>query len=271
MIRLALGVEYDGTAFSGWQSQAHADGVQTAVERALSFVANHRVEVVAAGRTDAGVHAAMQVVHFDANANRSARGWVLGVNSKLPNSVSALWILPVPDSFHARYSAIARSYRYFILNRQSRPALSKHNVCWIKETLDLERMQAAALLLLGEHDFSSFRAAECQSRTPIRRITQISVQRRGELIELAVTANAFLHHMVRNIAGALIAVGQGKHAPQWVAEVLAARDRTRAGVTAPAGGLYLVGVRYASSLQLPSEAHALMPLVSASSEARVRT
>jgi len=259
MTRLALGLEYDGTSFSGWQSQPHASGVQAAVERALSFVANHHVEVTAAGRTDAGVHAAMQVVHFDSSVHRSLRSWVLGTNSKLPNSVSALWAQPVPDSFHARYSAISRSYRYFILNRGSRPALSRHNVCWIKDELDHERMQAAALMLLGEHDFTSFRAAECQSRTPMRRLTEIKVQRRGELIEL--TANAFLHHMVRNIAGVLIAVGQGKHAPQWVAEVLAARDRTCAGITAPAAGLYLVAVHYDPSLQLPSEARALTPLV----------
>jgi tRNA pseudouridine38-40 synthase len=261
MTRLALGLEYDGTTFSGWQSQAHAEGIQTAVERALSFVADHPVAVTAAGRTDAGVHAAMQVVHFDSAAPRSPRSWTLGANSNLPGSISALWVQPVPDSFHARYSALARSYRYFILNRQARPALAKHNVCWIKEPLDHERMQAAAQFLLGEQDFSSFRAAECQSRTPIRRMHEIKVQRRGELIELGVTANAFLHHMVRNIAGVLIAVGQGKHAPQWVAEVLAAKDRRCAGVTAPAGGLYLTAVRYATSFQLPSEAGALVPLV----------
>jgi tRNA pseudouridine38-40 synthase len=262
MTRLALGLEYDGTTFSGWQSQAHAAGIQATVERALSFVADHHVTVTAAGRTDAGVHAAMQVVHFDSTVERTPRSWVLGANANLPTSVSVLWAQPVPDTFHARYSALARSYRYFILNRTVRPALSKHSVCWIRDALDHERMQSAALMLLGEHDFTSLRAAECQSRTPIRRLTAISVQRRGELIELAVTANAFLHHMVRNIAGMLIAVGQGKHAPQWVAEVLAAKDRKRAGVTAPACGLYLTAVRYDTSLQLPSEVFALTPLVS---------
>ena len=261
MTRLALGLEYDGTTFSGWQSQMHAEGVQAAVEHALSFVADHPVAVTAAGRTDAGVHATMQVVHFDTNVQRSDRSWLLGANANLPGSVSALWVQPVPDSFHARYSAIARSYRYFILNRRVRPALAKHTVCWIREPLDHERMQQAAQALLGEHDFSSFRAAGCQSRTPMRRMLEIKVQRRGELLELAVTANAFLHHMVRNIAGVLIAVGQGKHPPQWVAEVLAARDRRCAGITAPAGGLYLTAVRYEASLQLPSEARALVPLV----------
>ena len=263
MARFALGLEYDGTTFRGWQTQAHAAGIQAEVERALAFVANHDITVTAAGRTDAGVHAAMQVVHFDTAVQRSSRSWVLGANANLPNSISVLWAQPVPDSFHARYSATARSYRYFILNRCSRPALARHNVCWIKEALDHERMQAAAGMLLGEHDFSSFRAAECQSRTPMRRLTHIDVQRRGELIEVAVTANAFLHHMVRNIAGVLLAVGQGKHAPQWEAEVLAAKDRRRAGITAPAGGLYLTAVRYDPSLQLPSEAHALAPLLSA--------
>jgi tRNA pseudouridine38-40 synthase len=254
MSRIALGLEYDGSCFSGWQTQAHAASVQAAVQQALSFVANHPVAVTAAGRTDAGVHAAMQVVHFDTEVTRSARSWVLGANSNLPASVSALWAQPVPDTFHARYSAKARSYRYFILNRGTRAALARHHVCWIKEALDHEHMHMAAQVLLGEHDFTSFRAAECQSRTPMRRMLAISVQRRGELLELAVTANAFLHHMVRNIAGVLIAVGQGKQPPGWVAQVLAARDRTRAGITAPAEGLYLAAVRYDPSLQLPSEA-----------------
>jgi tRNA pseudouridine38-40 synthase len=260
MSRIALGLEYDGTRFCGWQSQGHAPSVQAAVERALSFVANHPVAVTAAGRTDAGVHAAMQVVHFDSEANRTTRSWVLGANSNLPDSISALWAQPVPETFHARYGATARSYRYFILNRSSRPAVGRHNVCWVKEPLDHERMHLAAQALLGEHDFSSFRDAECQSRTPVRRLLAIQVQRRGEMIELAVSANAFLHHMVRNIAGALIAIGQGRRPPQWIDEVLAARDRTRAGITAPASGLYLVAVRYDPGLQLPSEAHALVPL-----------
>ena len=260
MNRIALGLEYDGTAFRGWQTQAHAISIQAAVEQALSFVANHPVAVTAAGRTDAGVHAAMQIVHFDTEALRSERSWVLGANSNLPESVSALWARVVPDTFHARYSATARSYRYFILNRGARAALARHNVCWIKEPLDHERMQLAAQALLGEHDFTSFRAAECQSRTPMRRVHAISVERRGELIELGITANAFLHHMVRNIAGVLIAVGQGKQPPEWVAQVLAAKDRTCAGITAPASGLYLAAVRYDPSLQLPSEARALAPL-----------
>ena len=253
MPRIALGVEYDGSAFSGWQAQAHARGVQSVVEEALSAVADHAVAVVAAGRTDAGVHAAMQVVHFDSVARRSERGWVLGATTNLPPQVSALWAREVPQAFHARYSAIARRYRYLILNRPARPALAAGRVCWVRDALDAPRMQTGAQHLIGEHDFSSFRAAECQARTPMRRVHEITVERRGDLIVLSVLANAFLHHMVRNIAGVLIAIGSGKRPPDWAGEVLAARDRTRGGVTAAASGLYLAGVRYADSLGLPSE------------------
>jgi tRNA pseudouridine38-40 synthase len=253
MPRIALGLEYDGSAFSGWQSQVHARGVQSVVEAALSAVANHPVEVVAAGRTDAGVHAAMQVVHFDTPSLRTERGWVRGATSNLPPQVSVLWAQPVPDAFHARYSAIARRYRYIILNRTPRPAIAAERVCWIREPLDEARMQAGARYLLGEHDFSSFRAAECQARTPMRNLHEITVERCGPLLAITVRANAFLHHMVRNIAGVLIAIGSGERAPEWAGEVLAARDRTKGGVTAPAGGLYLIGVTYAPALQLPSE------------------
>jgi tRNA pseudouridine38-40 synthase len=254
MPRIALGLEYDGSAFSGWQSQAHAHGVQAAVEAALSEVANHRVEVIAAGRTDAGVHAAMQVVHFDSESVRSERGWVLGANTHLPPQVSALWAREVPEAFHARYSALARRYIYVILNRTPRPALAAQRVSWVRDELDAPRMHRAAQQLIGEHDFSSFRAAECQSRTPMRQLHEISVERRGELVVLTVQANAFLHHMVRNIAGTLIAVGTGARPEEWVAEVLAARDRRRGGITAPASGLYLAGVRYSPGLGLPSQA-----------------
>jgi tRNA pseudouridine38-40 synthase len=253
MPRIALGLEYDGSAFAGWQSQAHARGVQAAVEAALSQVADHPVEVVAAGRTDAGVHAAMQVVHFDTTAVRSERGWVLGATTNLPAQVSALWAREVPQAFHARYSAMARRYRYLILNRTSRPALAAARVCWVRDPLDESLMQQAAWHLIGEHDFSSFRAAECQSRTPMRHVYEITVERSGALVMLTVRANAFLHHMVRNIAGVLIAVGTHKRAPGWVADVLAARDRTKAGITADASGLYLAGIQYAAALQLPSE------------------
>ncbi|MFO7304849.1 MAG: tRNA pseudouridine(38-40) synthase TruA [Gammaproteobacteria bacterium] len=252
-MRIALGLEYDGSAFSGWQSQAHARGVQASVEAALSRVANHPVKVTAAGRTDAGVHAVMQVVHFDSTSERSERGWVLGANTNLPPQVSALWAKVVPDAFHARYSAFARRYCYLILNRMPRPALAAHRVCWVREPLDAERMHEAAQALIGEHDFSSFRAAECQARTPMRHLYEVTVVRRGDLLVLSVLANAFLHHMVRNIAGVLIAIGTGERPVSWAREVLEARDRTKGGVTAPAAGLYLAGVRYSPALGLPSE------------------
>lgn len=252
-MRIALGLEYDGSAFRGWQSQAHAVGIQSLVETAIAAVADHPVELVAAGRTDAGVHALMQVVHFDTTATRSERGWTLGVTSNLPKQITVLWARAVSDAFHARYSAQARSYRYYILNRPVRPAIGADYVSWEREPLDEQQMHAAAQLLLGEHDFSSFRAAQCQSRTPMRRVYEVSVRRFGPMLELAVTANAFLHHMVRNIAGVLIAIGTGERPIDWAREVLEARDRTIGGITAPPGGLYLTGVRYAAALELPSE------------------
>jgi tRNA pseudouridine38-40 synthase len=210
--------------------------------------------VTAAGRTDAGVHATMQVVHFDTTASRTERGWTLGANSNLPKQVTVLWAREVPAGFHARYSAFARRYCYVIHNRATRPALGADAVSWVREPLDADRMQHAGLALLGEHDFSSFRAAGCQARTPMRNVHELRVSRRNDLIAIRVTANAFLHHMVRNIAGVLIEIGTGEQPVEWAAEVLAARDRTRGGVTAPPGGLYLVGIHYAPALALPSDA-----------------
>lgn len=195
----------------------------------------------------------MQVIHFDTQAVRTERGWVLGATTNLPSQVSALWAREVSDAFHARYSALARTYRYVILNRTPRPALAAGRVCWIRDPLNEERMRTAAAHLVGEHDFSSFRAAECQARTPMRNVHEITVERSGECIVLTVCANAFLHHMVRNIAGVLISIGSGERPTDWAADVLAARDRTQGGVTAAPGGLYLAGIRYAPSLQLPSE------------------
>jgi tRNA pseudouridine38-40 synthase len=252
-MRLALGIEYDGSAFRGWQSQAHAVGMQSLVEAALAAVADHPVEVTADGRTDAGVHALMQVVHFDTTAQRSERSWMLGATSNLPKEISVLWARSVADAFHARYSAQARSYRYYIVNRPVRPAIGAAYLSWVREPLNETTMHAAAQSLLGEHDFSSFRAAQCQSRTPMRCVYEINVRRYGDILELAITANAFLHHMVRNIAGVLIGVGTGEHPIEWAREVLEARDRTIGGITAPPGGLYLTGVRYAAALALPSE------------------
>ena len=253
MPRIALGLEYDGSCFAGWQSQFHARGVQTVVEEGLSVVADEKIEVVAAGRTDAGVHAAMQVVHFDTAATRTERAWMLGAVSNMPKQVSVLWARDVPEGFHARYSALARRYRYVILNRTPRPALNADRVAWVRERLDDKRMHEAAQHLVGEHDFSSFRAAQCQSRTPMRNMYEIAVTRHGELVVLTVCANAFLHHMVRNIAGVLIAIGTGERPVDWSAEVLSYKDRKLGGVTAVPGGLYLAGIRYAPALNLPSE------------------
>ncbi len=243
-MRIAVGVEYDGSRFRGWQRQERAPSVQAALEEALGFVADHPVALTCAGRTDAGVHATAQVAHFDSDAPRSARAWVLGANTRLPPEIALLWAAPVEPGFHARHSALSRSYRYVIQNRLSRPGLYRRRVCWVHEPLDAERMHEAAQALVGQHDFSAFRAAECQSRTPVRRVERISVRRAGEFVALDVTANAFLHHMVRNIAGTLIQVGCGERPANAVADALASRDRAAAGPTADAAGLYLTRVRY---------------------------
>ena len=250
-MRIAVGIEYDGSRYRGWQRQESAPSVQAEVERALGFVADHPVEATCAGRTDAGVHALAQVAHFDTTAERSPRSWVLGANTRLPPDIALLWAVPVDSGFHARYSALSRSYRYLIHNRLSRPALLRRRVCWVHEPLEEAAMHAAAQELVGEHDFSAFRAAECQSRTPLRRIETIEVSRRGECVALCVTANAFLHHMVRNIAGTLITVGRGERPGGWVREVLESRDRRTAGHTADAGGLYLAGVTYPADAGVP--------------------
>jgi tRNA pseudouridine38-40 synthase len=267
MPRIAFGIEYDGTAYRGWQTQAHAVSLQAEVERALSAVADHPVEVTAAGRTDAGVHATMQVAHFDTQADRSAHGWMLGANTLLPRDIGVLWVRAVPDDFHARYSAQARSYRYVIQNRRSRASLWRDRACWERHALDAASMHDAAQPLIGEHDFTSYRAAECQSRTPLRRVETIAVARGEEFVYIDITANAFLHHMVRNIAGTLLAVGRGDQPIEWPSQVLKAQDRRLAGVTAPPQGLYFVGVRYAPELALPSSCptgpdRVLMPPVS---------
>lgn len=249
--RIAMGVEYDGTAFRGWQWQHGEPTVQAAVEAALSTVADEPVRVICAGRTDAGVHARCQVLHFDATAPRVERAWVLGGNSNLPGGVAMLWAREVPGDFHARFSATGRRYRYQLLNRWTRPALDRHRAAWWHYPLDTGRMQAAAGHLLGEHDFTSFRAVACQARHAVREVRELTVRRDGQYIIIDIAANAFLHHMVRNIAGTLMTVGQGERDPDWVAEVLAARDRTAAGITAPPEGLTLVGVEYPEDLGLP--------------------
>jgi tRNA pseudouridine38-40 synthase len=252
MARIALGIEYDGSSYSGWQTQAHARSVQAEMEAALSRVADRAVDITAAGRTDAGVHALEQVVHFDTDAERPLQAWVLGSTALTSPDVSVLWARSVPDDFHARFSALSRTYVYRILNRPMRPALDRLRVCWRRLPLDAQRMHEAAQSLVGEHDFSSFRASECQSRTPVRRLIEIGVTREGECVEIRVRANAFLHHMVRNIAGSLMAVGCGDRPVDWIADVLGARDRTLAGVTAPPEGLYFAAVEYPPGYGLPS-------------------
>ena len=254
MGRIAVGVEYDGAAFAGWQAQNALRTVQEVTERALSRIADESVALVCAGRTDAGVHALGQVAHFDTRAARSTRGWVLGANTELPADVSVSFAVPVPDHFHARYSAAARTYRYLVLNRLARSALSAHRAAWIHRPLDHERMGAAACALLGEHDFSALRSSECQAKSPVRRMESLTVERRGDWVIIEATANAFLHHMMRNIAGLLIAIGRGDAPPQWAQEVLQGRDRTRGAATAPAAGLYLMAVRYPSAFALPGPA-----------------
>ena len=250
-MRVALGIEYDGTSYNGWQRQKTGLGVQQRVEEALEVVANHPVEVVCAGRTDTGVHASGQVVHFDTSSQRSERGWLLGANTNLPDDVNVSWVAPVSDDFHARFSAVSRSYRYRILNRLQRSALHRHRAWWVYEPLHAESMHAAAQRLLGEHDFSAFRAAGCQASTAIRTISDISVSRSGDWLTLDVTANAFLQHMVRNITGTLATVGLGEQDEGWVTDVLESRDRKAGGIAAPPHGLTLVGVAYPAEFGLP--------------------
>lgn len=251
-MRFALGVEYDGTAYNGWQRQRSGIGVQERLEAALSAVADEAVAAVCAGRTDTGVHAAAQVVHFDTRAERSPRGWLLGVNSNLPADVNATWVAPVGDDFHARFSATSRSYRYLILNRPVRSSLHRDRAWWVHQPLDESKMQAGADHLLGEHDFSAFRAAGCQAAKPIREILRAEVRRSGVRVSLTITANAFLQHMVRNIAGLLVAIGSGEQPPEWAHQVLESRDRTRGGVAAPAHGLTLIAVDYPDEYGIPS-------------------
>ena len=251
-MRYALGLEYDGCAFYGWQVQRQEPTVQGCVETALSIVADHELRVTCCGRTDTGVHAQCQVAHFDSDSIRTERSWVLGLNSHLPEGASALWIRPVDDDFHARFSAFSRSYRYLILNRWIRPALDARRKSWCRQPLDAANMHQAAQALLGEHDFTSFRATACQARHAVREIQSISVTREGDTVSLEVTANGFLYHMVRNIAGSLIRVGCGEAPVEWLGEVLQRRDRSCAAPTAAPEGLYLLGARYPDQYNLPS-------------------
>ncbi len=252
-MRIALGIEYDGTDFLGWQRLSHGCSVQAAVESALSFVAAHPVEVTCAGRTDAGVHARCQVVHFDTDAERSERGWTLGANSRLPASIAVRWAMRVRDDFHARYSARARRYRYRIVNRPVRPALDARYAAWERVPLDVAAMSAAATALIGEHDFSAFRTVACQAKSASRNVREIAIAREGEHVVIEIEANAFLHHMVRNIVGSLLPIGRGEQPPEWLGVLLAGRDRAKAGPTAPAAGLTFLGPRYPAEWHLPDE------------------
>lgn len=250
--RIALCVSYKGAQYFGWQSQASGvPSVQHEVEQAISKVANHPVEIVCAGRTDKAVHASYQVVHFDTTVIRSERSWVFGCNANLPSDISISWARPVEDEFHARFSALSRRYNYFIYNHPIRPAHFSDQVTWCHYPLDADAMDRAAQCLLGEHDFSSFRAAGCQSKSPFRRLDKISVKRVSNMLLLDVSGNAFLHHMVRNIAGVLIKIGTGEMPESWCKEVLDQKDRTKASVTAPPFGLYLCDVEYPDQFNLP--------------------
>ncbi|HOB45547.1 MAG TPA: tRNA pseudouridine(38-40) synthase TruA [Zoogloea sp.] len=250
-MRVAIGIEYAGNAFQGWQTQSHGRTVQDVVERALTQIAQEPVKLICAGRTDTGVHATMQVAHFDTDARRPLEAWVRGVNSHLPTSVAVLWAVAVDDEFHARFSAEARRYRYVLLNRRIRPGLLNGRVGWTHGPLDEEAMAAAAGCLVGKHDFTSFRAAECQAKSPVRVMHSVVVRRQGDIVLFDFHANAFLHHMIRNLVGSLVFIGKGRRPVEWMGELLAERNRTLAAPTFSPDGLYLCGVDYPPRWSLP--------------------
>ncbi len=250
-MRIALGVEYCGTAFHGWQSQAGGGTVQDALEAALREIAGAPLGVMCAGRTDAGVHATHQVVHFDAAIERPLTAWVRGVNSNLPAGVAVRWAQPVSDEFHARFSARGRRYRYLLLNRPQRPGLWQGRVGWFHWPLDLVAMQDACARLIGEHDFSAFRAAQCQAKSPIKTMSSASVRQCGNMFVFDFEASAFLHHMVRNLVGTLVAIGKGGQSATWIDALLLAKDRREAAPTFSPDGLYFRGPVYESHWNLP--------------------
>lgn len=251
--RIALGVEYDGSGFLGWQRLSHGNTVQQALEQALSYVADTPVAVTCAGRTDSGVHARCQVVHFDAPCERPLRAWLMGANARMPHSITVRWAVPVDFAFHARFSAIARRYRYRIINRPVRPAIGRDYLAWERMPLDADAMHRAAQALLGTHDFSAFRSAQCQAPHARRDMQHIAVTREAEEVIVDVRANAFLHHMVRNLVGSLLLIGRGERSQAWLAELLAGADRTLAGPTASASGLCFLGPLYPARFGLPDE------------------
>ena len=250
-MRIALGVEYDGSPFFGWQSQPDGHTVQDALQAALGGIAGEPVAIIAAGRTDTGVHALEQVVHFDTGVERPLSAWVRGANALLPKSIAVLWAHPVPEEFHARFSAHARSYRYLLINRPVRSAVQYGKVGWFHAPLDVAAMQAAARLLLGEHDFSAFRSSQCQAKSPVKTLAQLDINQHGDTIVFELTAGAFLHHMVRNIVGCLVYIGKGKYPPEWIGEVLAGRERSLAAPTFAPDGLYLSRIKYDDKWSLP--------------------
>lgn len=265
--RIALALEYDGAAFSGWQKQSSpvSSTVQGSIEAALSQIADSPISTTCAGRTDAGVHATCQVIHFDTPVDRGIKAWTVGVNSLLPDTVRVLWASRVANDFHARFSATARRYQYLIYQRDVASAVLAGHVTHVRQTLDVNAMHSAAQALPGERDFSVFRAAGCQSRSPFRQVNHARVERRGEFIVFDVRANAFLQHMVRNMAGALLDIGKGLRPPQWMSDLLASKDRTRSGVTAPPDGLYLVAVDYPTDSGLPDSSR-LPPFLTAATQ-----
>jgi tRNA pseudouridine38-40 synthase len=256
--RIAVGLSYDGAAYHGWQRQTNQPELPTVqyyVERAFTFVANHQLQVTCAGRTDARVHAVGQVIHFDTDAVRDDYSWVFGANSNLPPDISVAWAKEIDREFHARFMAEERSYRYIIYNHQIRPSISRNFVTWIRKPLDVSLMQLGARFLVGEHDFSSFRGADCQAKSAIRELISIEIHQKSRMIIMDITANAFLLHMVRNIAGVLIPIGQGIQPPEWAKQVLEARQRSKGGVTAAPNGLYLTSVTYPQRFDLPKNSN----------------
>ena len=259
MVRVAIGIEYDGAHFHGWQSQPALETIQGALEHAVSEIAGEPVAVIAAGRTDAGVHALEQVAHFDTNALRPLQAWIRGVNRHLPPAVAVRWAVPVETTFHARFSAISRRYRYVLFNHPVRPALHSGSVGWYHRMLDVDTMSAAAQYLMGEHDFSSFRSSECQARSPVKTLHEVAIRRHGDYVLFDFCAGGFLHHMVRNIVGSLLWVGYGKASAEAFAELLAARDRTLAAPTFAPDGLYFVGAEYDEHWRLPLTGRIMTP------------
>lgn len=250
-MRIALGIEYDGSRFCGWQHQEGVRTVQDCVEQAISAVADHSVKVTCAGRTDTGVHALQQVIHFDSEVIRKDKSWVFGSNTNLPGDVAVIWARSVADDFNARFSAIRRRYRYVIFNRQIRPTFLAKRVCWDYRSLDVQLMRQAAQTLLGEHNFNSYRAQACQAKSPIRTLYELRIQKKEDLVIIDVEANAFLQHMIRNIAGVLMAIGAGEKQVDWAKQVLDAEDRTAGGITASPNGLYFTDVIYPETFDLP--------------------